>query len=107
MTITIGFDAQPTPWYSQSDAVDLSSETCGNQPWAAVIPRLNSIAEEAFRPVQDNSGRMESGELHITQILTPRSQARCRCREIARPEPFHIHSSPAALRAPYLGPGTS
>ena len=31
MTIMIGFRTQPTPWYSQSDVLDLSSETITNQ----------------------------------------------------------------------------
>src|SRR4029077_9797802 len=31
---------------------------------------------------------MEAGDAANQIELTPRSQARCRCREIARPEPF-------------------
>jgi hypothetical protein len=31
MTIMIGFQTQPTPWYSESDVFDLSSETITNQ----------------------------------------------------------------------------
>jgi hypothetical protein len=46
---------------------------------------------------------MEPGELHIIQKLTPRSHARSRCREIARPEPSHACGSPHIARLSSYG----
>ena len=99
MITTIGWWAQATPWHSQRDVVDMSSETCTNQIWSPWIPRLNCWAKRSRH--RDPLEGMGAGEPQITQKLTPRSQARCRCREIARPEPSLGHQSlvaPAAER---------